>query len=318
MRCRSKAKTRILTAVNMVKNKITVTVPASTANMGSGFDAIGLALELRCSVTVELGAPGFQLIGEGADVVMSSNTNIILNAMQQVFTQAKIEMPQLRITCTNHIPLARGLGSSSAAIVAGLTAANEICGRPFPKNHLLNMATLIEGHPDNVAPALLGGCQLAVRDGENVIASRIRFPRSLSLVGFVPNFLIETAGSRALLEPSVSRSAAIFNLSRTALLVNALTTGDFSQLRIATQDALHQQVRQQNFPSLSATIQAAINAGAFGAFLSGAGPTVMAITSERQMTIGYEMSEAASRFGIEGDVQIFKPALYGSKVIRTQ
>ena len=300
----------------MFKNKVTVTVPASTANMGSGFDAIGLALELRCSVTVELGSPSFQLIGEGADVVMPSDTNVILNAMQQVFAQAEIEMPQLQVTCTNNIPIARGLGSSSAAIVGGLMAANEICGRPFSKAHLLNMATLIEGHPDNVAPALLGGCQLAIRDDGNVIASRIRFPRSLSLVGFVPNLLIETAGSRALLEPSVPRSAAIFNLSRTALLVNALTTGNFSQLRIATQDALHQQVRQQNFPPLSATIQAAINAGAFGAFLSGAGPTVMAITSERQMTIGYEMSEAASRFGIDGDVRIFKPALYGSRVMQ--
>ena len=144
--------------------------------MGSGFDAIGLALELRCSVTVELGPPSFQLIGEGADVVMPSDTNVILNAIQQVFAQAEIEMPQLQVTCTNNIPIARGLGSSSAAIVGGLMAANEICGRPFSKAHLLNMATLIEGHPDNVAPALLGGCQLAIRDDGNVITSRIRSP----------------------------------------------------------------------------------------------------------------------------------------------
>jgi homoserine kinase len=301
----------------MYKNRITVTVPASTANIGSGFDAIGLALELRCSVTVELGSPSFQLIGEGAGVVVPSEENIILNAMQQVFTQANFAMPHMQVTCNNGIPLARGLGSSSAAIVAGLVAANEICRSPFSKSHLLNMATAIEGHPDNVAPALLGGCQIAIRDNENVITSRIRFPRSLSLVAFIPDFLSETAQSRALLTPSVPRGDAIFNLSRAALLVNALTTGNFSLLRVATQDALHQNAREKNFRPLSATIQAALNAGAYGAFLSGAGPTVMAITSERQMTIGYEMSEAASRFGVNGEIRMFRPALHGYKIIHS-
>ena len=302
----------------MYKKRVDVTVPASTANIGSGFDAIGLALELRSSVTVELGSPSFQLTGEGAGLMVPDDQNIILNAIQQVFTQASLEMPSLKVTCHNRIPLARGLGSSSAAIVAGLVAANEMCRNPFSKSHLLSIATEIEGHPDNVAPALLGGCQLAIKDNGGVITSRIRFPRSLSLVAFIPDFPSETAESRAVLESSVSRSAAIFNLSRAALLVNALNTGNFSHLRIATQDALHQQTREKNFRPLSATIQAALNAGALGAFLSGAGPTVMAITSERQMTIGYEMSDAASKFGVDGEIRILEPAPYGCQVIRTQ
>lgn len=300
----------------MYQNRVTVTVPASTANMGSGFDAIGLALELRCSVTIELGNPSFQLTGEGADLNMPSDDNVILNSIRQVFTQANLEIPPLTVTCDNNIPLARGLGSSSAAIVAGLVAANEMCGNPFSTDHLLNMATSIEGHPDNVAPALLGGCQLAINENGNVITSRVRFPRSLSLVAFVPDLLSETAKSRSVLEPVVPRSAAIFNLSRAALLVNALNTGDFALLRVATQDALHQQAREKNFLPLSATIQAAINAGASGAFLSGAGPTIMAITAERQMTIGYEMSDAASRFGVTGDVRILQPARTGAKLYR--
>tara|TARA_Y100000590_G_scaffold243292_1_gene273487 strand:+ start:409 stop:1317 length:909 start_codon:yes stop_codon:yes gene_type:complete len=299
----------------MYQNKVTVTVPASTANLGSGFDAIGLALELRCSITVELGSPGFELRGEGEDLITPSSDNVILRAMETIFSEARLEMPPLKVTCTNNIPLARGLGSSSAAIVAGLVAANEMTGKPFSRNHLLNIATSIEGHPDNVTPALLGGCQLAVTDNGNVLASRIRFPRSLSLVAFIPDFLSKTTESRTVLEPSVSRNAAIYNLSRAALLVNALNTGDFSHLRIATQDALHQQARAKQFPALSATIQAALNAGAFGAFLSGAGPTVMAITEERQMTIGYEMSDAATRFGVGGDIRILRPAVRGYQVI---
>jgi len=213
------------------------------------------------------------------------------------------EPPRSRFVCNNNIPLSRGLGSSSAAVVSGLVAGNELSGNHLAQNDLLRLATKIEGHPDNVSAALLGGCQIVVKDDSELITSRVPVPNCLKAVVFIPNTPMPTEEARNLLTPTIDRTNAVFNIGRVALLINAFTTGNLSNLTVATQDRLHQPDRSSIFPSMKVIIQAALNAGAHGAFLSGAGSSILALTTEREITIGYEMAEAASKSGVEG---IFK------------
>ena len=224
-------------------------------------------------------------------------------------------MPTMSLTCRNDIPTARGLGSSSAALVGGLTAGNEICGRPFSQTDLLQIATELEGHPDNVAPALFGGMQIAVYEDDRVISASVPVPPDLSAVLYIPSLPMPTEEARGLLASEVPRSDAVFNIGRAALLVRAMASGDLERLDIATEDRLHQPARQTIFFPMKNIIRAALGAGALGAFLSGAGSTVLALATEKEFTIGYEMADAAAKSGIDGEVRIARPTTEGASVV---
>ena len=224
-------------------------------------------------------------------------------------------MPAMSLTCRNDIPTARGLGSSSAALVGGMTAGNELCGRPFSQTDLLQIAAEIEGHPDNVAPALFGGMQIAVYEGDRVICAPVPVPEELSAVLYIPSLPMPTEEARGLLGIEVPRSDAVFNIGRAALLVRAMATGDLERLDIATEDRLHQPARQTIFFPMKNIIRAALGAGALGAFLSGAGSTVLALATENEFTIGYEMADAAAKSGIDGEVRITRPTTEGAGVV---
>ena len=299
----------------MTDRKVTVRAPATSANMGPGFDCLGIALDIWNVITVEVGADGFNIFGQGEDDLPRDRSNMVWQSIARVFRESGRSMPPMSLTCHNDIPTARGLGSSSAALVGGLMAGNELCGRPFSQAELLRIAAEIEGHPDNVAPALFGGMQIAVYEDDRVISASVPVPPDLSAVLYIPSLPMPTEEARGLLASEVPRSDAVFNIGRAALLVRAMACGDLERLDIATQDRLHQPARQTIFFPMKNIIRAALGAGALGAFLSGAGSTILALATEKEFTIGYEMADAAAKSGIDGEVRIARPTTEGVSVV---
>jgi homoserine kinase len=295
--------------------RVTVKVPATTANLGPGFDCLGMALDIWNTVTAEVGEPGFVIRGEGKGTLSQDASNLVQRCLRIPFEESGRQVPDLSITCENDIPLARGLGSSSAAVVAGLAAGNELCGRPLAQTELLVLAHEVEGHPDNVTPALLGGCQIVVQDGERLVTSPVPIPNDLQAVLYIPDVAMPTEEARELLPDKVSRKDAVYNMGRVGMLVAALSSGDLSDLAVATQDSLHQPARQTIFPPMKVIFRAALDAGALGVFLSGAGSSVLALTRGKEMTIGYEMADAASKAGLTGSVRITRPVEQGAHVV---
>jgi len=299
-------------ATGLKRNKVVVRVPATTANMGPGFDAIGMAVDIWNEIVVER-AEAFSIAteGQGADRIPVSITptgessHMVIHALRRAFEYAgEMPMPPVKVTCRNMVPVCSGFGSSSAAIVGGLIAGLVLAGKELQVHghggdadpeELLQLATEIEGHPDNVAPAIYGGIQLSVVFHEDldrgvqeqVMSRRVPTPAGLRLVAYVPSEEVRFGGGpdktvemRNLLKPNIPRSDAVFNIQRTALLVDALHRGDLKSLRHATRDRMHQPMRgEKAYPHLNPMMDAAIQAGAHGAFLSGAGPTVMCICS---------------------------------------
>ena len=299
-----------------MRDRVTVKVPATTANLGPGFDCLGMALDIWNSIQVEVGSPGFEVVGKGAETLPRGEENLVHESFCIPFSEAGQSVPSVSITCWNEIPLGRGLGSSSAAVVGGLVAGNEICDRPLTQERLLELAAGTEGHPDNVASALLGGCQIVVWEDGRLITSNVPIPEDLGAVVFIPNMTMPTDKARDLLPAKVARQDAVYNIGRVALLVRALSTGDLTHLAVATDDRLHQPARQTLFPAMKNIIKAALGVGALGVFLSGAGSSVLALTRERELTIGYEMADAATKSGIDGTVKITRPTNEGAHVVR--
>ena len=298
----------------MEYRRVTVRVPATTANLGPGFDCLGLALGLWNMVRLEVGSPGVAITGEGANSLSRGEENLVFRAACALFQHAGLPQPNLRLRCRNAIPLSRGLGSSAAAVVGGLVAANALCGQPLDQQQLLDLAASLEGHPDNVAPALLGGCRIVVKEESRLVTAAVPLPRWLSSVVFIPDMPMPTREAREILSPQVSRDEAVYNLGRMGLLVNALATGAAEDLRVATQDALHQPARQGLFPAMEPIIKASLEAGALGAFLSGGGSSIVAFTRGREMTIGYEMAEMARKCRVGGALKVLRPSARGCYV----
>ena len=297
---------------------ITIKIPATSANMGAGFDCLGIALDIWNTVSVEIGARGFEISGYGADDLPRDSSNMVLASVERAFAEAGEPVPELRVRCHNDIPTARGLGSSSAALVGGLMAGNALSGGRLSRDDLFRIAAEVEGHPDNVAPALYGGMRIAALDedgGGDAISAPVPVPPELSAVLYIPNVPMPTDEARGLLGAEVPRADAVFNIARAALLVRAMATGDLRHLRTATQDRLHQPARQTIFFPMKNIIHAALGAGALGAFLSGAGSTVLALAVEKEFTIGYEMADAAAKSGLDGEIRITKPTALGAHVV---
>ncbi|PKB79154.1 MAG: homoserine kinase [SAR202 cluster bacterium Io17-Chloro-G9] len=308
-------------------NHIQVLSPASTANLGPGFDCLGMALDIWNRLEVypgcaDSGVPTVEVIGEGAEELDTGTGNLVYRAMAFLFDEASQEMPQVHLRCHNEIPLARGLGSSAAAIAGGLVAANSWCAREFDReftsNELLEMAVTIEGHPDNVAAAMMGGLRLVVAEENQIFTAPVAVPPQIRAVLFIPDHRVATGDARAVLPKNVNMADAIFNMSRTSLLVAAMAANHPEYLAEATKDRLHQPHRQALFPAMKLLFQAAMDAGALGVFLSGSGSTVLALTQGREMTVGYEMAEAAKQAGVEGRLKITQPSVRGAHLVTNQ
>jgi homoserine kinase len=239
--------------------------------------------------------------------------------MAFLFDDAGEEMPSVCLKCDNTIPLARGMGSSAAAIASGLVAANALCSEDYTAKDLLEMAATIEGHPDNVAPAVMGGMQLVIteqaEEGQRLFTVPVNVPSDLHAVIFVPDVKISTEDARAVLPETVTIADAVHNMARVGLLVASMATNHPEFLTVATQDRLHQPYRHQLFTPMKVIFKAALDAGALGVFLSGSGSTILALTKGREMTVAYEMAEAARQASVEGNVSVTQPTVRGAHVV---
>lgn len=293
----------------------TIRVPATTANLGSGFDCLGLALGLYN--TIQVGpAQALELIveGEGATSLPRHAGNRVAQAMQRACEAIGKPVPPLRLRMRNAIPLARGLGSSAAAAVGGILAANHWFGDVLPPADLLRLATDLEGHPDNVAPALLGGlCVVNVDDGRP-LAVKIEWPLALRCIVFVPDAPLATARARAVLPATLTRADAVFNVGRAALWVAALTQSRYDLLRLATQDRIHQPYRSKLIAGFDDVVAAALQAGARGAFLSGAGSSIAAVADGAHAPIADAMRRAAQAAGLPGKVLVLDGERSGARI----
>jgi homoserine kinase len=275
-------------------SSIVVRAPATSANLGAGFDCLGLALDLWNEVTA---IPG--------RFAPDDETNLILRAARAVFDAVGSDYPGFELHCTNRILFNRGLGSSAAAIACGVLLANRFLEDALDSAEVLSLATRLEGHPDNVAPCLLGGVRVALcASNGRVLQTHVPLGLSLHGVCFVPDATVPTSHARGLLPSTVSLQDAVFNLSRSSLLVAALASGDAELLAEATRDRLHQPFRLPLFPAGATLLESAMRAGALGAYISGAGPTVMALCSSAAQldSVAAAFSDVARDLSVAGSV----------------
>jgi homoserine kinase len=269
--------------------RVSVSVPASSANLGPGYDCLGVALPLRNTVDVERRAGPLEVTvtGAGAETLPADATNLVVRSFAKVWEGP---LDGLAFHMQNEVPLQAGTGSSSAAIVAGLAAALALQGLPHAEAELIGLAAPLEGHPDNVAAAIAGGFTLAM-DGARPMLRRIDPPSGLAFVLALPDHELCTTESRKRLRPEVPRADAVFSLQRTALLVLALLRGDLEALPLALDDRLHQPDRAILTPMFCSIQEHLAELGAFGCTLSGAGPaTLLWVAAERAGEIAGQLS----------------------------
>lgn len=296
---------------------VRVQVPATAANLGPGFDCLGVALQLYNTVEVARANAGLfiEVQGEGAAEIARDESNIVYRAALRVFKQTENVPRGLRIKLINNIPVARGLGSSAAAIVGGLIAANTLAGSKLSQKELLNLATAIEGHPDNVAPALLGGIVVTVPVDGEIKWVKINPPPGLKAVLAIPDFSIFTKTAREALPQLVSLQDTVFNLGRLALLLSAFYQGDLSLLPTAMEDRLHQPYRASLVPGMKKVLAAARLAGARGVCLSGAGPSLLALADNNFELIARVMKETFQQNGVRARTLVLNITPVGARAL---
>jgi homoserine kinase len=301
-----------------VVNRVRVNVPATSANLGPGFDAIGIALELRGEVDVSISQRSDRQQPSSADQGMA----MAREAIERVFQRTGRDMPSIEIALHGQVPVARGLGSSAIVRTGAALAAFALAGETADEEWVLNLVTELEGHADNATPALFGGLQVVSIDEGRVTHVRVPIPNRLHAVLFVPEFEMSTDEGRNLLpswwkglSSETSRSIAIRNGGRASLLVAALATGRLDVLRTATQDQMHQPARSALFPAMYEIIDAANDAGAVCAYLSGGGSTILAMAETGETQIGEAMVRAAAAAGVRGSPRITEFSERGAEIM---
>jgi homoserine kinase len=299
-----------------------VRVPASTANLGAGFDCFGLALELYVAVraTVQLGVGGRTLarsrgVSGSSKLPGAPHENLILRAMQHAAERQNLQLPPIHLAVQNDIPIAAGLGSSAAAIVAGIALAFAVSGKKLPEQTALRLAADLEKHTDNVGAALLGGLVVSfVGDDSNIVAVRKDWPKEIRVIAVTPKMSLETSASRAALPETVEHSDAVHNVQRSALFLGALDTKRYDLLWDAMQDRLHQSYRQALIPGLAAALQMPRMPGLLGIALSGAGPSVIALATDHFAEIGKAMARHFARNGQAASIRNLAVAQQGVRL----
>ncbi len=270
---------------------VTVRVPATTANLGPGFDTLALALDLWNKAVFQPVERGLtiEVAGEGKGILPLDRTNLVLKAVEEFYYRVKQPVPGLLVRCTNQIPLGSGLGSSAAATLLGLLGANAISGTPLNRDQILEIAIQMEGHPDNAAAAMNGGLVVVSETGDQKwLVRRFDVP-VLSAAVVLPDFEFPTRAARAALPRQVAFTDAVFNMGRAILVVEALRSGDLALLGKAMDDRLHQPYRLPIIPRAAEAMAAAQKAGAAAAAISGAGPSVIAFLAGDPSRIGSAM-----------------------------
>jgi homoserine kinase len=285
---------------------VTIRVPATSANLGPGFDSLGLALAITQDVTLGTGHHSAPMTGLA---------RLTLDAARAAFRLAKQHVPELAVAAKGDIPIGRGLGASAAARAAGILGANALMGGPLSAEQLLTLGANLEGHADNMAPALFGGLRVVVRDGDRYRHIAAPIAPGLKVVLFIPDFDMPTGESRKLLPQTLSKDDAVHNIGRAALLVAALGRGEWDALDLATQDRIHQPARSQLFKAMPDIFAAAKEAGAHCAYLSGGGSTIAAFATADEERIARAMMQCAISRGYPGRTMITEPSDEGARVL---
>lgn len=290
-----------------------IKIPASTANMGAGFDSLGMALSLYNEVEFDIRESGYFQIevietndstNEESIEVPLNEENLIYQSIQTTLNITGIQMPGLHIRQINRIPQTRGLGSSSACIVGGIIAGNIISGGILSTDAMIDIACSIEGHPDNVLPTFIGGMTAGAMVENSVKFVSIDPPRDLKCCMLIPDFPLSTSQARAVLPDNVSMEDAIFNLSRSALMVGAMAQGRFDLISVALEDRLHESYRKTLIHGFDEVTRAAKKAGALGCCLSGAGPTMLAFLSCDYRQFVQQIKHSLKKLGLPWRVEL--------------
>ncbi|MBO8172565.1 MAG: homoserine kinase [Bacillaceae bacterium] len=289
-----------------------VRVPASTANLGSGFDSIGMAFQLYTTIKMRVAEQTvIQHRGPHLEGIPTDKSNLIYKAVEKVFHVAGKPVPELEIEVESEIPLTRGLGSSAAALVGGLVAGNQLAGNPLDQDELYQIASVWEGHPDNVGASLYGGIIIGAMDGDHVSHIRVSPPPLLKAVVAIPDFQLSTRLARSVLPTQYAREDVVYSVSHAALLAAALSTGDTSVLAKAMQDRIHQPYRMTLVPGMEKLLKNAVEYGALGVALSGAGPTVIALVEGEEESLKQYMADVFAQEEIRCEVKTLLPDLDG-------
>ncbi len=295
---------------------IKIRIPATSANLGSGFDSLGVALDLYNYVHIEE-ADDIDISSADEIEVPTDESNLIYWSAQRLYIECGKTLPGLKIVQENNIPMTRGLGSSSACIAAGLIGANRFLGSPMSTHDLVNLACRIEGHPDNTTPALLGGLVTAAMENGRVYSVSVPVAKHIRFGVFIPPFELKTEVARKALPDGYTRDDAVYNLSRSSLMTAALFSGSLENLRVAVQDSLHQPYRKKFISGLDTVFRISYELGSYGTYISGAGPSIIAIiddTLEEQFN-KFALSHLESH-GVEGwQFRTLKADGEGAKVI---
>ncbi len=282
---------------------IHVRVPATSANMGAGFDTLGIALNLYSRLEIEETKSGLEIITiNNTGTVQSDKSNLVYRAMEKVFKTTGYSPAGLKITQKSKIPMTRGLGSSSACIIGGMLAANIMSGRKLTYPEILNMATEMEGHPDNVGPAMYGGFCVSAADAGNTMVKSFKLRNDLKFAVMIPSFFVATKKSRGVLPDTVNFRDAANNISASAIFQAALATGDYELLRYGVRDKLHQPFRKGYINGFDDIFKMTYDAGAKATYLSGSGPTIVSILTDGEE---YTFKKKMEQF-FEGNVNKWK------------
>lgn len=268
-----------------------VIVPATSANLGPGFDCLGVALELFNTIEVEEIRNGLKIESKSGNTYYSNENNLIYRAMKHIFDKIGYSPKGIRIIQNDNIPGTRGLGSSAACIAAGLLAANMMTGQKFSLEEIAFMAASMDGHPDNTTPAIFGGLRASVMCDNKLYHVGIETPDNLKFIAFIPDFTLSTTKARMVLPQLVSHNDAVFNLGRLALLVSSLSQGKLENLSFAMEDKVHQPYRKRYIPDIDKIFSKSLGSGAISCYLSGAGPTLMALVDAEYEKFCSEMEQ---------------------------
>lgn len=294
---------------------IKIKIPATSANLGPGFDTLGLALNLYNTFEFYETKMGLEIIG--CEDIHNNDNNLIYTSMLKTFEEIDYYPRGIKIIIESNIPISRGLGSSAACILGGVMGANELAGSPLSIDEVFKIATEIEGHPDNIAPALFGGLVVSVTDDNQIYHNKVDVVSGIKFVALIPDFTLSTKSAREVLPSNIPYKDAVYNVGRVSLLTSALNNGRFDLLKVALKDRLHQPYRGKLILGFNEVIKKCYELNCLGAYLSGAGPTIMTIINKEDDDFKIHIKDYFNINNINWDIKELELDLNGAKIEKT-
>lgn len=296
---------------------VKVKVPATTANMGPGFDALGMALSLYNYIEIIETQDENEVFVESQKLDVTDEDNLIYQAIKKTYERLGEICGNFNINVYKcEVPMSRGLGSSATCIVGGILAANEMLGNKLTSQDMLEIANEMEGHPDNVAPALLGGMISSVQEDGKVYYSKVNVPSNISCGVMVPDFKVSTNEARGVLPTTYSREDCVFNISRASLFISALNNGELETLRAVVKDRIHEPYRGKLIPNIENIFNASKNLGGLCEFISGSGSTLLAFVSDDNKNYLESMKDFLDKLDNNWTIQLIKPDFKGAVIVK--